>query len=271
MTSPPPPAAHRESYGSDPLTFGDLYLPSAGGPHPVVILIHGGCWRARHDLSYIGPLAAALAHLGLAVWSLEYRRIGNPGGGWPGTFQDVARGADHLRNLAGRFPFALGRVLAVGHSAGGHLALWLAGRRRLPGGSVLATDGPLPLKGVVSLAGIPDLARAALALVCGGSPVDLMGGAPDRVSERYAQGSPSALIPLGVPQRLIHGAGDDLVPVAYVRPYESQAREAGDDVRMTIIPEVGHFELTDPTSVAWPTVRHAILELAGPTSGSPSP
>ena len=121
-----PPAEARISYGDDALQFGELRLPDGPGPHPVAIVIHGGCWLGEFDLTHIGTLAEALNEEGIAAWVIEYRRIGNPGGGWPGTFEDVARGADHLRKIAKEHPLDLDRVIAVGHSAGGHLALWLA-------------------------------------------------------------------------------------------------------------------------------------------------
>jgi acetyl esterase/lipase len=158
-------ADHRLAYGQAVDQFGDLYLPSTPGPHPVAVLLHGGCWQAKYDLQPLGNLCHALRAGGLAVWSLEYRRLG-AGGGWPTTFQDVAAGSDFLRNLAPRFALDLSRVVAVGHSAGGHLALWLAGRHCLPPDSLLFGERPLQLAGVVALAGIPDLAAAAQWNIC---------------------------------------------------------------------------------------------------------
>jgi acetyl esterase/lipase len=140
---PQPPADHRISYGPDPLHFGELRLPPGRGPHPVVIVVHGGCWFAEYDLHHLAAFSAALTKLGAATWSLEYRRIGNGGGAWPGTFQDVARGADYVRELAKKYPLDLKRVVIVGHSAGGQLALWLAARHRLPKESALYTPDPL--------------------------------------------------------------------------------------------------------------------------------
>src|SRR5262245_60200302 len=133
------------------MQFGELRLPGGDGPHPVVIAIHGGFWKAAYGLDHIGPVCEALAGAGVATWNLEYRRIGNPGGGWPGTLEDVALGAGHLREIAGEHRLDLKRVVVVGHSAGGHLALWLAGRGR---------SRDMPLRGVVSLAGVADLRLA---------------------------------------------------------------------------------------------------------------
>ena len=210
---PAPPADKRLPYRSDPLQFGDLRLPPGPGPHPVVIVIHGGFWRAAYDLEHIGHLCAALTRAGVATWSLEYRRLGNPGGGWPGTLLDVGNGADYLRTLAPTYRLDLTKVVAIGHSAGGHLALWLAARRRLPPGSALYTADPPPLRGVVSLAGVADLRRAWELRLSSNVAATFLGGAPDEVPDRYKLASPIELLPLGVPQRLIHGAKDAIVPL----------------------------------------------------------
>jgi acetyl esterase/lipase len=255
---PVPAADHRLAYGGDPLQFGDLRLPQGAGPHPVVIVLHGGAWLAQYNLDHVASFCAALTRAGVATWSLEYRRVGNPGGGWPGTFTDVARGADHLRILAGPHRLDLDRVAVVGHSAGGHLALWLAGRRRLPKGSPLYADTPLPVRGVVSLAGVTDLRKFRLRM----DVVDqLLGGKPDDVPGRYEQTSPLELLPLGVPQWLLHGARDGLVPIALAKEYEAAAKKKGDDVRLTLFEAAGHFELIVPESSAWPAVRDAVLSV----------
>jgi acetyl esterase/lipase len=253
------PADHRLSYGSDPVQFGDLYLPSRPGPHPVVILLHGGCWREQYGLAPLGQLCVALAGEGLAVWNVEYRRLGN-GGGWPATFLDVASAADTLRDIAGQYALDIARVVAVGHSAGGHLALWLAGRRRLPPQSRLFAAAPLPLRGVVALAGVPDLVEGVKRDLCGGACRDLVGGAPDAVPERYQQASPIALLPLEVPQWHIVGRYDQSVPVDYLQQYVAVAAEQ-DDVHLDILPATGHFEPVMPSTAAWSTVRQAVLAL----------
>src|SRR5437762_364288 len=131
LSLPPPPADARLAYGGGEFQFGELRVPGGAGPHPALVVIHGGFWRARFDLLHIGHLCAALTAGGVATWSVEYGRLGNPGGGWPGTFQDVAMAAGHLRVIASQYDLDLGRVAAIGHSAGGQLALWLAGCRRL--------------------------------------------------------------------------------------------------------------------------------------------
>src|SRR5215813_5200034 len=132
LIRPAPPADHRLAYGSNEFEFGELRLPKSPGPYPVAVIIHGGCWMSQYGLTYMGHLSAALTEAGVATWSIEYRRIGNQGGGWPGTFEDAARATDHLRTLAKSYPLDLNRVIAIGHSAGGHLALWLAERKNLP-------------------------------------------------------------------------------------------------------------------------------------------
>jgi acetyl esterase/lipase len=253
------PADHRLFYGPDPSQFGDLYLPRQTRPHPVVILVHGGCWWAQVGLDYLGELCNAFNSEGFAVWNVEYRRLGN-GGGWPMTFLDIARSADFLRELAETYALNLSRVVAVGHSAGGHLALWLAGRHRLPTDSPLYTAAPLPLGGVVSLAGISDLVEETKRQVCGGACQELIGGSPETEPQRYLQASPKELLPLGVPQWHIVGSHDLIVPVDTVQQYVTVAAQV-DNVQLDILPDLGHFELGAPASPAWPAVRHAVHTL----------
>jgi acetyl esterase/lipase len=260
-TLPQPPADHTIAYGAAKQQVAELRLPKGAGPHPVVIVIHGGCWQTPWAMDHVRGLAAAFTAEGCATWSLEYRRVGDAGGGWPGTLQDVARGADHLRTVASAHRLDLARVVALGHSAGGQLALWLAARRHLPRDSSLWTTAPLPLRGIVSLAGVTDLRAAAAAEVCGDAVPQLLGGAPAQREERVRQSSPIELLPLGVPQRLVCGALDRLVPNDLSRGYEAAARKAGDTVSLELVEGVGHFELVDPASRAWPAVRAAVAAL----------
>ena len=174
---PNPEPTARIPYGDDPLQFADLRLPPGGGPHPVVVVIHGGCWRAQYNIDHIGAFSDALTGAGVATWAVEYRRVGNPGGGWPGTFQDIGAAVDHLRQVALEHPIDLGRVVATGHSAGGHLVLWLAARAKI-GDEALRGGDPLPLQGVVSLAGVDDLRRALEEGVCDDMAAQLLGGSP---------------------------------------------------------------------------------------------
>jgi acetyl esterase/lipase len=256
-----PPADHTIAYGPAPQQLGELRLPKGPGPHPVVVLVHGGCWQVPWGLDHVRSLAAALTAEGYATWSLEYRRLGDPGGGWPGTFEDVARGADHLREVAKEHALDLDRAAAVGHSAGGHLALWLAGRHRLPESSRLYVPSPLPLRGVVSLAGIADLLAGARDGVCGDAILQMLGGPPREHPDRLRQASPVELMPLGVPQRVVCGARDDIVPIDQARAHEAAARRSGDRVVVEVVEGAGHFELVNPASVAWPAVVDAVRSL----------
>jgi acetyl esterase/lipase len=250
----------RFRYGAEPFQFGELRLPEGPGPHPVAIVIHGGCWLARYDLAHIGALSEALTDEGIATWTLEYRRVGDPGGGWPGTFEDIARGADHLRVLALEHPLDLERVIAVGHSAGGHLALWLAARERLPEHSPFRPFDEVAVQGVLGLAAAADPAFLHEREVCGHVIDRLMGGSPAEVPDRYRQGSPAELVPLGLPQVLINGGRDPFWSSVAMRYFDA-AEASGDLVRVTVAPESGHFEMLDPASTTWPTVRDAALEL----------
>ncbi len=256
---PSPAGARRVAYGNDPSQFGELRLPTGKGRHAVVVVIHGGCWFPEYDLTHLENFTARLTSLGVATWSLEYRRIGNPGGGWPGTFVDVAHGTDYLRVLARSYPLDLKRVIVIGHSAGGQLALWLAARRRLPRNSPLFTNNPLPLRGVVSLAGITDLRKYRPN--CGDAVTKLLGGSPEEVPERYQQTSPIDLLPLKIEQQLIQGALDKIVPVDFSKNYDVAARKKGDRVRLTILPQAGHFDLIAPQSSAWPSIETAVRSL----------
>jgi acetyl esterase/lipase len=258
LTKPAPKADHRIPYASDPNCFGDLWLPKSKEARPVVVVIHGGCWLAEYNLSHIAHLSRALTSQGIATWSLEYRRVGDAGGGWPGTFEDIGRGVDHLRGMAGTFHLDLAHVVVLGHSAGGQLALWAAARPRLSKESPLYSPDPLPIRGVVSLAGIPDLKRQAPG--CEDAAQKLIGGAAESFGSRYAAASPINLLPLGVKQWLIHGDRDRIVPAELEKDYAEAARKSGDEVHMTILPGAGHFDLIDPDSPAWPTVRNAVLE-----------
>ena len=250
---------HRLSYGEHPEQYCELYLPPQPGPHPVVIMIHGGCWRARYGQGHLGQLCAAFRSEGLAVWNMEYRRLGN-GGGWPTTFEDVAAGADYLRDVADRFSLDLSRVVTAGHSAGGLLAMWLAGRHQLPENSQFFSAVALPVRGVVSLAGIPDLAEGVKQNICNGACRELVGGLPEEVPQRYRQASPIALLPFGVPQWHLLGLCDQFVPVDYVQRYIAVAGQH-DEVNLELLPDVGHYELIVPTTSAWSAVRHAVLML----------
>jgi acetyl esterase/lipase len=242
----------RLAYRAESLQFGELYVPKGSGPHPVVILIHGGFWRAAHRLTLMQGLAGDLVEKGIAAWNIEYRCVGDAGGGWPGTLQDVAHAADYLATLAPTYALDLTRVVPVGHSAGGQLALWLAARSRLPKKSKLTVcDTPLPLAGAVSLAGACDLKLVWHLNLGHGAATEFLGGSPTNVPERYFTASPAALLPLGIPQVLIHGNRDDLVPLSVSQDYVQKATLARDHVTLIVLPEADHFALIDPNSAAW--------------------
>ena len=260
LTAPPPD--NRIAYGPGPLQFGNLRLPkNRSGPHPVVIFIHGGCWLSQYDIAHAGPLEQALADSGFAVWSLEYRRVGNEGGGWPGTFTDIAQGADFLRELAPRYALDLTRVIASGHSAGGEFALWLAARRKIPRASPLYAADPLVVHGVFGLAPAPDLEGLHTAGVCGNVINRLMGGSPAEHPDRYAAASPMRLVPIPAPQVHVIGAHDRMwAPIG--RAYLARALAAGDSTVQAIdAPESGHFDLLAPTTSTWPIVFSALRQL----------
>jgi acetyl esterase/lipase len=259
---------HRLPYGPDPLQFGDLWLPAGAGPHPVVVLIHGGCWLADlPGLELMDHLAEGLRGAGFAVWNIEYRRIGHAGGGWPGTFEDVGAGLDALRGMARSFALDLDRLVAVGHSAGGHLALWAAARHRLPPESPLLSPGALPVRAAVSLAGIVDLEayRQTGPDACGGpGTIEALIGEDRRTAfDLYADTSPAAMLPLGLPHGLIIGGRDEIVPPAYGSDYARQARATGEAVDLVELQDCGHFELIDPAGPAWDAVRTMVARLAG--------
>lgn len=266
--APPPDLTLR--YGSAPEHVADVRLP-AGPPRavaPLVIFLHGGFWRAAFDRSHTGPFATALAAAGYAVCVPEFRRTGQEGGGWPGTFNDVAAAVDRLPGLvraaAGMADAdKAGPVVLGGHSAGGHLALWAAGRHRLPATSPwrLAVPGAL---GVAALAPVTGLADCYHRRLGDGAAGALIGGGPGEYPKRYQAADPAGLLPLGCPVRVVHGTLDDDVPLAMSRDYLVRASAAGDDVTLAELAGISHLDLIGPLSPAWPAVLAAFAELARP-------
>jgi acetyl esterase/lipase len=252
-------APHRISYGAERLQFGDLYLPVGPGPHPVALTIHGGFWRAQYGLDHIAGLSAALSSAGVAVWNIEYRRLGDPGGGWPGTFTDVGQAADHIRELARLYQLDLKRAAAVGHSAGGHLALWLAGRHWIACASPLYTAQPIELSLVVALAPVADLKRAYQLNLSNGVVQQFL-GAPEEHTDRYRAASPAEMLPLRVRQTLVHGTQDHIVPIEISRSYREAAVKAGDQVELIEHDGAGHFEVVDPQTVEGQKVIETVAQ-----------
>ena len=255
-----PPAHQRIAYGDDPAQFGDLWLPAGAGLHPLVVLVHGGFWRAKYDLEHLEGVCAALQNMGIATWNIEYRRLGN-GGGWPTTFHDVGRAVDYVRTLATSYPLDLQRVVVCGHSAGGHLALWAAARERIAATSTLWQPHPFGVQAVVCLAGVSDLHQAWEQRLSQRVVEELLGGAPVDLPARYADASPAALLPLGVPQILIHGRDDGPVPFELSHHYVQRAHQAGDKALLVPLAHTRHFELIDPTTPQWQVVAAAIRGL----------
>jgi acetyl esterase/lipase len=255
-----PPADKRFAYGDDQFQFADLRVPKGPGPHPVIILIHGGCWLSQYDIVHAGKLAKGFADNGIATWSLEYRRVGNEGGGWPGTFQDIANGADHLLKVAKENALDISRVIVSGHSAGGHLALWLTARKDFKNNSIFSSSNKVQLKGVLALAPVPDLALAHKKGVCGNVIDKLMHGSPSEQPERYAMASIPELLPIGLPQILVIGRFDKNWFDAGNHYYQ-KALAANDKVSMIDATESAHFEMIDPDSSTWPMVLKAAREL----------
>jgi acetyl esterase/lipase len=219
-----------------------------------VVVIHGGFWRARYDLALGRPLAADLAARGYAAWNLEYRRA-LAGGGWPGAFEDVAAGIDLLAAL----PVDTSRVVAVGHSAGGHLAAWAAGRAKLPPGAP-GWNPAVAVTGVVSQAGVLALADCARERVGDGAALDLMGGGPGELPEQYRLADPIAGVPLGVPVLCLHSRGDRNVPYSYSERYVAAATAAGGQATLTET-HGDHFTLIDPVSADWAAAMAALPAL----------
>jgi acetyl esterase/lipase len=241
------------AYGPGPDQFVELTLPDAGsGPVPVAVVLHGGFWRAAFGVELARPLAADLAAAGFAPVVVEYRRVG-AGGGWPATLEDVAAAVDVLARLPEAGRLDLSDVTAIGHSAGGHLAAWLAGRRRLPPG-VPGADPVVPVTAAVLQAGVLDLRLAAAQRLGNGAVADFLGGGPDQHPERYAVADPVRLLPTGVPVLCVHGSADAVVPVQQSRRYATAATAVGDQVEVRVVPG-DHMTVIDPGSEAWGTVR----------------
>jgi len=264
---PEPVANARIPYGDGPLQFADLRLPEGPGPYPVMILIHGGCWLSEFDIHHIGKLADAFSRNGIATWTVEYRRIGDDGGGWPRTFQDIAQSAARMLEVADQYSLDTSRVIAAGHSAGGQFALWLAALPKIHDNALFASVKLVKLRGVLALAPAPDLVALHKAGVCGDVVDKLMGGSPAAFPERYALGSPIELVPIGLPQLLVEGTYDDNWGPGG-RRYFMLAQAAHDRIRLIEAPESGHFEMIDPDSSTWPLVLNAAYELLGmPATG----
>jgi acetyl esterase/lipase len=264
LTRPPPPFDERIRYGRDPLHFAELRVPVARGPFPFLFVIHGGFWQSTYDLKHIGHLCEALTSKGVVTCNLEYRRLGDPGGGWPGTFQDVTLATDQiLEKMSSNARVDVGRTGVLGHSAGGHLALWLVSGHRIPQVSPLYGAQKRRVSRAVSLAGVCDLRTAYEQQLGNGVVARLMGGTPDQYPDRYGAGSPIELLPTGTKQVLVHGIADDIVPVSQSEKFVERAEQLGEHPTFLELSGVGHFELIDPESDAWARVVGTVLSVLG--------
>jgi acetyl esterase/lipase len=260
---------HKYQYGEDPSQWGELFLPEVAAPKGVVVVIHGGYWRSQYGAELGEPLAKDLAAHGMAAWNLEYRRAGN-GGGWPNTFADVLAGIDKLGELADEHGLGLDRVVALGHSAGGHLAVWAAGRGRLAGlGAPDADrqltrrgddDGAVQLTGVVSQSGLLNLAAAERLYLSNGAVSNFLGGSSEKDPKRHKFADPMSAVPLGVPVYAVHGTEDDTVPVSQSETYAGAAKAAGAPVQLLKVPG-DHFALIDPKAPAYRKCRELVQQL----------
>lgn len=250
----------RVRYGTDSGQFADIRFPAGKGPFPLLFGIHGGWWLSANGLNHFAPLCAKLTSLGIVTCNLEYRRIGDHGGGWPGTFLDVAMATEFVKHRLARDPRVdIKRAAVVGHSSGGQLALWLGARHRVPKGSVLHTGQEQWLTSVISLAGVADL-KSAWKDGLGDHAVDkLIGGDPGRYPGRYLEASPLELLPTGLMQVLVHGRDDDRVPISQSQRFGEKAKAVGDEAKLIALSGVGHFELIDPESRAWDAVTQGVL------------
>ena len=246
------------SYGAAPLQFGELWLPSADKSASVVVLIHGGCWQGEYDIEHVRPAATALRSAGYIVWAIEYRRIGDPGGGWPGTFEDVALAIDHLNGLLETNGMEVRSRVFMGHSAGGQLALWAAARSNFSTGHPFYSPNSKVPDTVFGLAAITDMRTyAAGESSCEQSAAELL-GSPVEQPARYAAVSPMDLLPLGVPSVLAQGTDDPIVPPAQAETFHSRAVEVGEASKLLRLPGAGHFDLIHPRTNAWRAVLSAL-------------
>ncbi len=259
---PEPTASVR--YGEQALQLVDVWIPDGNGPHPTVLMVHGGCWQSDiADRRIMNWIAEDLRRRSIGVWNIDYRGVDRPGGGYPGTFLDAAAAADSLRSRAADYGLKLSPLVAIGHSAGGHLALWLAARtaaKRSQAGTLAASDSPIvgsdPIKLdlVISLGGLPDLEAAATppGTGCGIEVIErLVGRATDERRDVFADTSIPRLAPIGVPQVLINGIQDGIVPAAHAESFAAAMQASGDDVRVRMIDRTGHIELIAPETEAW--------------------
>lgn len=250
-------------YGEAELQIGELRTPlTTLDTFPLVIFIHGGCWLSDYNLDHVSAVCADLVEAGYAVWTPEYRRVGDEGGGYPNTFKDIQASVDFARTLADIYPLDLENVVIMGHSAGGHLALWLATQQNLTKNNPLYNPNPLSLKGVISLAGITDLvAYDEVGNDCSSAVAQLMDGTSEEMGSRYHKSSPINLLPAKIPIRLIHGDQDNIVPLSQSEVFAKKAKAKGENVTILTIEGGGHFDMVSPHSAAWLVIKKELAAL----------
>lgn len=246
LSKPQPPPDERVSYGADPNQFFEVRLPRGPDPHPVLLNIHGGFWRARYDLEHTGHLCEALRGVSVATFNLEYRRVGNAGGGWPGTFEDIRSAYRFIQQDHSRFHLDLDRLVVMGHSAGGQLALCLSAHE-------------VSIRRTISLAGVVDLKKAFALHLSNNAVAEFLGGKPDTIPEHYREADPMELSITPARQWLVHGGEDDTVPPDFSRDYVTQKKKSGETVQLFEIPHAGHFDLIDPASKTFGDVKNTVL------------
>jgi len=264
LSGPPPSATF--AYGSAPSQFAELFLPKGAGPFPVVVLVHGGCWTIDYGgIRQMHNVAGALAARGIAVWNVEYRRHDEAGGGYPGTYLDINAALDRLAQEAPRHKLDTSRVLAMGHSAGGQLVQWLAGRSRIAASSPLFQAKPFPVRHIISLGGLADLRREQdlIKSSCGRDLAQLAGSPSPERPDVFSDTNAAELIPNGSQTVLITGALDTISPPRAAYAYAARAQAAGDAARVVILPNASHYDEVAASSPAWPLVLREIESALG--------
>jgi acetyl esterase/lipase len=263
----PAPTAHL-AYGPAPSQYAELFLPQGSGPFPVAVLVHGGCWTSKFGgITQLRNMAGALAARGIAVWNVEYRRSDEAGGGYPGTYQDMHAALELLTKQAPARKLDLKRMVAVGHSAGGQLVQWMAGRAKIPASSPLYRANPLPVPNVISLGGLADLRNEAALIKssCGRDTVELAGTPSRERPDVFVDTNAAELAPNGSRTWLVTGELDTISPPRVAHDYAARVRKLGDAAEVVILPGASHYDEVAATSPAWPQVLGVIERALGLT------
>ncbi|MFT7459473.1 MAG: acetyl esterase/lipase [Planctomycetota bacterium] len=263
VTTTQQPADYRLNYGPGVFQFGDLRLPEGEGPHPVVVLVHGGCWTAKYGLHLMDAMAERLTELGFATWNPEFRRVGMNGGEWQDIFKDVVMATHYVDNLASRFNLDTENVILTGHSSGAHLVLWLAHQEEL-----INKHNSMKVKAVLSLAPLTDLTDVAKdeTLPCHKTVEGLMGGSVEMYPERYRAASPIHMSNTGVELIVINGKQDSAGFYSQFLKYRKNMTKRGHEIRHLEVGPSGHFEMITPGTTAWKDVEKAFLSFMNPGS-----